>query len=441
METKRIIIGRDSASCDIKIDQAFDTVSNNHAVITLEGNTYIFTDNSSNGTLINGKKVHNKSVSVQPGDTIALAGTVIVTWEEITQLLPQPETPVSRPTVQQSMQVEPTPQPVPQPQQPVPPVQPQVQQPVQPQPQQPVPPVQSQVQQPQSQVQQPAPPVQPQVQQPQPQVQQPAQPVQPQVQQPVQPQVQQPQPQVQQPAPPVQPQVQQPAQPVQPQVQQPAQPVPPVIPVVPPVDPAPVQPQRPMQQGFEGKTMMDTSSYRPQNQSTTPPPAPSESTFRPQAPAAAVVTPAGGATPPPPAMNVPPTGQVPPGYQMPPQAAGAYKSPEVQAYLKKFNIGAFLMGPWWAIFHKVWIGLIAFVLPFIPAVGGLLQMAFVIYLGIKGSEMAWEKDERKDLAAFMKKQKTWMWVGIGFTIFAIIAVIIIFAVFGSALMSALPSMY
>lgn len=99
------------------------------------------------------------------------------------------------------------------------------------------------------------------------------------------------------------------------------------------------------------------------------------------------------------------------------------------------------MGPWWAIFHKVWIGLLAFVIWLIPAVGGLLELAFLIYLGIKGSEMAWEKDERKDLAAFMKKQKTWMWVGIGFAIFYVITVIIIFAIFGSALMSAYSNMY
>lgn len=82
------------------------------------------------------------------------------------------------------------------------------------------------------------------------------------------------------------------------------------------------------------------------------------------------------------------------------------------------------MGPWWAIFHKVWIGLIAFFVPFFP-----------IYLGIKGSELAWEKDERKDLAAFIQKQKTWMLIGIICSILTIILLLIIFVVFGAAISS------
>ena len=383
MESKRIIIGRDTASCDIKIDQSFDTVSNNHAVITLEGNSYTFTDNSSNGTLINGKKVHNKSVVIQPGDTIALAGTVIVRWEEIEQLLPMPKIPVSRPTVQQNIQPEYT-QPAPQPVQPV--------QPAQPAPQ--------------------APPVIPVV---------PETPVAPEIPIPAQQPV----------APAPQPMPQPTPQPVAPAPQPIPQPVQPVQPAPQPVQPAPqpMQPQRPVQ-GFEGKTMMDASAYNPTpQQPSTPPTAPGQGAFRPQAPAAAVVTPAGGATPPPPQqpMGGMPQGNMPPGYQGQPQA-GAYRSPVVQQYLKKFNIGAFLMGPWWAIFHKVWIGLIAFFVPFFP-----------IYLGIKGSELAWEKDERKDLAAFIQKQKTWMLIGIICSILTIILLIIF--VFCGAAISSISNMH
>lgn len=82
-------------------------------------------------------------------------------------------------------------------------------------------------------------------------------------------------------------------------------------------------------------------------------------------------------------------------------------SPEVQAYLKKFNVGAFLLSGWWAIFHRVWIGLIAFILPFIPVIGQIGAIVFSIYLGVKGSEMAWEVDEEKNLESFIAREEKW----------------------------------
>lgn len=90
-----ITIGRDPR-CDIRVDGRWDTVSNEHADIELRGGVLQFYDHSSNGTLINGQRLHNGNVAVYPGDRILLAGSYELPWTEITRFFPH----VARPTVE-----------------------------------------------------------------------------------------------------------------------------------------------------------------------------------------------------------------------------------------------------------------------------------------------------------------------------------------------------
>lgn len=91
---RNITIGRDSHS-DIHIDERWDTVSNQHANIMLQDDMLIFYDHSTNGTIINGKKIHNTHASIYPGDKIQLAGVFELDWNVIDTFFPH----LHRPTV------------------------------------------------------------------------------------------------------------------------------------------------------------------------------------------------------------------------------------------------------------------------------------------------------------------------------------------------------
>lgn len=83
MKAKQIRIGRDISN-NIIVSQAYETVSNHHAVMTDNGDgTYTFEDTSTNGTKINGTKINKQSVVVNPGDEILLAGEYHLLWNEI----------------------------------------------------------------------------------------------------------------------------------------------------------------------------------------------------------------------------------------------------------------------------------------------------------------------------------------------------------------------
>lgn len=94
MENNIITIGRDSR-CDICVDDRWDTVSNEHAEIERRNDGLYFYDHSSNGTIINGQKVHNTNVSIFPGDRILLAGDYELEWNVINNFFPEQR----RPTV------------------------------------------------------------------------------------------------------------------------------------------------------------------------------------------------------------------------------------------------------------------------------------------------------------------------------------------------------
>lgn len=93
MATK-ITIGRDPKNA-ICIDQRYDTVSNSHADIVDDADGLLFTDHSSNGTIINNQKIRGMSVHIYPGDKIMLAGVYELQWHEINRYFPAQ----NRPTV------------------------------------------------------------------------------------------------------------------------------------------------------------------------------------------------------------------------------------------------------------------------------------------------------------------------------------------------------
>lgn len=101
MATNIITIGRDNL-CDIRIDDCWDTISNEHAEIELRNDGLYFYDHSSNGTIINGQKVHNTNVCIFQGDNIMLAGDYELEWTVINRFFPE----LRRPTVTKNIRGE-----------------------------------------------------------------------------------------------------------------------------------------------------------------------------------------------------------------------------------------------------------------------------------------------------------------------------------------------
>lgn len=101
MGRNRITIGRDSHN-DVRIDEQWDTVSNRHGEISYEDGKLTFIDHSSNGTVINGQKIHNTSVGIYPGDTIRLANVFDLEWNVIDRFFPE----LHRPTVTRNVRGE-----------------------------------------------------------------------------------------------------------------------------------------------------------------------------------------------------------------------------------------------------------------------------------------------------------------------------------------------
>ena len=74
------------------------------------------------------------------------------------------------------------------------------------------------------------------------------------------------------------------------------------------------------------------------------------------------------------------------------------------AEIRRWNWGAFLMTWLWGIAHNVWLSLLIF----IPVVNIFVW----IYLGMKGSELAWMHRRFDNLQQFKDVQKAWTTWGI-----------------------------
>lgn len=101
-----ISIGR-GPSNDIIVNQP--AVSSSHAIITFaEDGSIIYTDNSTNGTTVNGKYVRGRSVYVHEGEIILLPGNILLNWNTINSRNPY--------STMRPQREEPQPQPAPAPQ-------------------------------------------------------------------------------------------------------------------------------------------------------------------------------------------------------------------------------------------------------------------------------------------------------------------------------------
>ena len=82
----QITIGRNTQST-IVVDAQYNTVSGNHATISYDGVAYILQDHSTNGTYVNGNRIHHASCQIRLGDHITLGTQYVLNMNEVISLL------------------------------------------------------------------------------------------------------------------------------------------------------------------------------------------------------------------------------------------------------------------------------------------------------------------------------------------------------------------
>ena len=86
-QSKRITIGR-NPDCDISVDEKQGSVSRNHAVLFIEDGALVIEDDSTNGTYVNGQKLHCARRGIKPGDQIRIGFNYILSWNDINSYFP-----------------------------------------------------------------------------------------------------------------------------------------------------------------------------------------------------------------------------------------------------------------------------------------------------------------------------------------------------------------
>jgi hypothetical protein len=89
----------------------------------------------------------------------------------------------------------------------------------------------------------------------------------------------------------------------------------------------------------------------------------------------------------------------------------------IPAEIKGWNWGAFLLGGFWSIGNRVWIGLLSF----IPYIGFWVK----IYLGIKGNELAWKNKRWNSIEQFKSAQRKWAIAGLVVLVLFLLLLILI----------------
>lgn len=87
MSIRKVSIGRNPRS-DIRLDEGHIYASKHHGEIYYDGYQMIYRDMSTNGTMINRTMVKHRSVPLQRGDIIMLAGRYLLDWNAIDAFVP-----------------------------------------------------------------------------------------------------------------------------------------------------------------------------------------------------------------------------------------------------------------------------------------------------------------------------------------------------------------
>lgn len=87
MNLREVTIGR-ANTCDIYLDSRCRFASNMHGTIYCDGKQLMYRDTSTNGTMINNINVHKRTIPINRGDIIMIAGKYPISWNQIDPFFP-----------------------------------------------------------------------------------------------------------------------------------------------------------------------------------------------------------------------------------------------------------------------------------------------------------------------------------------------------------------
>jgi hypothetical protein len=88
---------------------------------------------------------------------------------------------------------------------------------------------------------------------------------------------------------------------------------------------------------------------------------------------------------------------------------GGGTSTGVEIELGKWNWGAFLLAPIWALGHRLWWrAAVAILLGWIPVAGLTIAIAF----GLRGNRWAWERESYPNIDDFRRRERNWVKAGL-----------------------------
>jgi hypothetical protein len=77
--------------------------------------------------------------------------------------------------------------------------------------------------------------------------------------------------------------------------------------------------------------------------------------------------------------------------------------------LRKWNWGAFLLAPFWALGHRLWWhAAVAILLGWIPIAGITIAIAF----GLRGNRWAWARGSYESVEEFRHRERNWVKAGL-----------------------------
>lgn len=85
----------------------------------------------------------------------------------------------------------------------------------------------------------------------------------------------------------------------------------------------------------------------------------------------------------------------------------AYSQAEIDRTIEKWNWGAFFCTWLWGVFHKMYWPLAIILIGAVPYVGQVCNLCLCVYMGLKGSRIAWNSGKYADFDAYKKAQRNW----------------------------------
>lgn len=84
-----------------------------------------------------------------------------------------------------------------------------------------------------------------------------------------------------------------------------------------------------------------------------------------------------------------------------------YSQAEIDRTIEKWNWGAFFCTWLWGVFHKMYWPLAIIIISGIPYIGQVCSLCLCVYMGLKGSRIAWNSGKYSDFDAYKKAQRNW----------------------------------